>query len=50
MMAYKRLNQERMVKVVLEENPTLRTRMYEDAGFKVEGDKSKRRATWLSAK
>jgi predicted metalloprotease with PDZ domain len=50
MMAYKRLNQERMVKVVLEENPTLRTRMYEDAGFKVEGDKSKRRSTWLSAK
>jgi len=50
MITYKRFNQERMVKVVLEENPALRTRMYEDAGFKIEGDKSKRRANWLSAK
>jgi len=47
---YKRFNQERMTGVVLEENPTLRTRLYEDAGFKIEGDKSKRRASWLSAK
>lgn len=50
MITFKRLNQERMVKVVLEENPTLRTRLYEDAGYKIEGDKSKRRASWLSAK
>lgn len=50
MITYKRLNQERIVKVILEEDPTLRTRMYEDAGFKIEGDKSKRRATWLTAK
>jgi predicted metalloprotease with PDZ domain len=50
MITYKRLGQERMTRVVLEENPTLRTRLYEDAGFKLEGDKSKRRAAWLSAK
>jgi hypothetical protein len=50
MITYKRFNQERMTKVVLEENPALRTRMYEDAGFKIEAEKTKRRANWLSAK
>lgn len=47
---YKRIGQERTAKVSLEENPILQTKLYEDAGYKVESDKSKKRAGWLSAK
>jgi predicted metalloprotease with PDZ domain len=47
---YKRRNEERQTKITLEENPLLKTSFYEDSGYKVETEKAKRRAGWLSAK
>lgn len=47
---YKRLGEDRAVKFKVEENPMLITRLHEDAGYKVEAEKSKRRASWLTGK
>jgi predicted metalloprotease with PDZ domain len=47
---FKRNDAERGTKFSLEENPALKTQLYEDAGFKVEAEKTKRRTSWLSGK
>lgn len=46
----RRHNTERSFKVTLEENPQLQTKLYEDSGYKVETDKTRRRNNWLGAK
>jgi predicted metalloprotease with PDZ domain len=46
----RRHNAERPFKVVLEENPWLQTRFYEDSGYKVEAEKTRKRNSWLGSK
>ncbi len=47
---YKRQNTERSAKVILEENPTMQTKLFEDTGLKMDAEKLKRRASWLNPK
>ncbi|MEO5975532.1 MAG: PDZ domain-containing protein [Chryseolinea sp.] len=44
---YKRGNDERTAEVVLEEDPAMVTKLIEENGAKLDGDKSKRRGLWL---
>lgn len=46
----RRHNAERAVKVLLEENPVLQTKLYEDSGYKVEAEKTRKRNNWLGSK
>jgi len=48
--SYKRNNSERSAKITPEENPAMQTKLFEEAGLKLDVDKSKRRAAWLNAK
>jgi predicted metalloprotease with PDZ domain len=47
---FKRLNAERTVKLMLEENPQIKTILFEDAGLKPDDTKLKRRVAWLNAR
>lgn len=47
---YKRLNEERTAKVMVEEDPNRSTKFFEDAGLKADADKLKRRTAWISPK
>lgn len=47
---YKRLGETRTCKIVLEENPRIQTRLYEDSKLKPDADQLKRRVSWLQAR
>jgi len=47
---YVRMGQSRTTKLLLEENPFVQTRLFEDSGAKPDAEMLKRRAGWLGAK
>ncbi|MBX2941247.1 MAG: M61 family metallopeptidase [Cyclobacteriaceae bacterium] len=48
--SYKRLDEMRTTQLMLEADPLMQTRLFEDSGFKPDADKLKRRSGWLQAK